>query len=96
MNDPAMSPVEQAFYDKLGAELRQVRESAGLSQQAIADLYEWNRDAVSKFETGKRRMSLFDYLRFIDLMREQIPAHPAVPLADHMLAWRRIKPRAVG
>jgi len=90
-----MSPAEQQFYARLGAELRQVREAAGLSQQAVADLYEWNRDAVSKFERGVRRMSLFDYLRFMDLMREQLPAHPAVPLADHMLSWRKFKPKAV-
>ena len=40
-----------------GSELRELRKAAGLSQEALARDVPCTTDAVSKWETGKRRIS---------------------------------------
>ncbi len=45
------------FYDKLGAKIKKIRESSGLSQERIASLLGINRVAVSQIENGDRKIS---------------------------------------
>jgi transcriptional regulator with XRE-family HTH domain len=75
-----------------GAELRAAREAAELSQQAISDLFGWNRDATSKLEAGSLNISLKDYLTLCQFMREFMdPDHPALALYTRLNRSRRTK-----
>lgn len=81
--------MDQALLTRIGQEIRTAREAADLPQQAVADLFQWKRDAISKLERGLLNISLVDYLRLVDFLREFLPDHPAVPLAEHILRPRR-------
>jgi transcriptional regulator with XRE-family HTH domain len=48
------------FFEAMGADLRAMRESLGFSQQEICELMGWGRFALSKIETGKTSLSLFE------------------------------------
>lgn len=79
-----------AIIARMGAELRQFREELGLSQRDIADRFEWERDAISKVETGKTALSAANYCLMIDILREAVPAdHPGLAFADHYLPTAR-------
>ena len=45
------------FYHKLGAKIRKIRESLGLSQERIAKSLGINRVAISQIENGDRKIS---------------------------------------
>jgi transcriptional regulator with XRE-family HTH domain len=63
----------------------------GLSQQSVADLFDWNRDAMSKVETGKNNLTLHQYLTLVRFLQEAVPLdHPALALADQ-LSHRRVR-----
>lgn len=78
-----------AFLARMGAEIRSLREASEMPQQAVADLFGWQRDAISKIENGRTNLSLYDYLRLMIFLRDTQPDHPAVTLADHLIPRRR-------
>lgn len=89
------STVQQAkgdvFNARLGADLRAARERAGLSQAAVAEVFGWQRDAISKIECGKNSLTVLEYLTLVDFLRAFYPPDaPAVALADVLL------PRGMG
>ena len=51
----------QEFRERIGSEIRAIRESRGLSQDDLADIMEVHRATISKIETGKFAISI-DYL----------------------------------
>src|SRR5690242_7911017 len=73
------------FKQKLGAELRQLREASGLTLQTVSDLFGWGRDAMSKVERGLINISLYDYLQLMHFYRDLDLDHPGVKLAARML-----------
>jgi transcriptional regulator with XRE-family HTH domain len=74
-----------SFAQRVGRELRLLREAAGLSQAAVADTFDWQKAAMSKIETGARPIALFEYLRLMQFYGEIEPGHPAVALAARLL-----------
>jgi transcriptional regulator with XRE-family HTH domain len=77
--------------EAIGTDLRRLREESGVAQQAVADVFGWNRDAVSKIERGVTRLSLIDYLRTMDFLREVDPDHPGVVLAAYYRKKNRVR-----
>lgn len=77
------SMTETRLERRIRLDLRRVRETAGYTQEGIAELFGWNRDAVSKLENGSRRIRMADFLQVVDFCREAIPGHPAVALIEH-------------
>jgi transcriptional regulator with XRE-family HTH domain len=73
------------FRRQVGRELRELREAYGLSQATVADVFGWNRDAMSKIERGATPLGMFEYLRLMLFYRERVPEHPAVALAARLL-----------
>lgn len=49
----------QTFYRSVGAQLRQLREARGLTQEDVSKLVPIDRGYLSEIETGKRRVSLY-------------------------------------
>jgi transcriptional regulator with XRE-family HTH domain len=80
---------EDVFLTRVGNDLRTLREAGGLSQQAVADLFGWQRDAISKVERGERNLTVYDYLRLLRFFRDVAPDHPALALAERYLLIRR-------
>ena len=54
-----------AEYDALRSELRAARDSAGLSQRALASRLGVPHSWVAKVESGERRIDLLEFLRFM-------------------------------
>lgn len=81
-------PRRLAFLRVVGADIRTLREAAEMPQQQIADMFGWQRDAVSKIETGKNNLSLYDYLQIVRWLGEMEPNHPALALAARYLPAR--------
>ena len=82
---------ESLIEQRICAELREIREAAGVTQGEIADLFGWERAAVHKMESGMVRVRLSDYLAIMRYLREFVPGHPGVALADHYAKPRRPK-----
>ena len=81
---------------RIGAEVRAAREQAELSQAAVADMFGWERDAISKIERGVNSLTLYDYLRLMTWLRDELdPAHPALALAERLLNPRHKPPLRV-
>lgn len=57
------------------ADLRRVREEAGLSQQALADKMGVRRELVSAWERGKTRFGLLRLTRFADALGVDFTYH---------------------
>jgi transcriptional regulator with XRE-family HTH domain len=51
----------QEFRERIGNEIRLIRERKGLSQDELAEIMEIHRATISKIETGKFAISI-DYL----------------------------------
>ena len=73
------------FYRRIGQNIRQLREDAGWTQEQLADLFGWNRDAISKIESGKRPVALYEYLQLLWFLRDVDLNHPGVSLARLLL-----------
>lgn len=87
---PNPATAERARLSELiGADIRRIREGAGRSQQSIAELFNWGRDAISKLETGKNDVYLYDYLKMVNSFRETVPDHPALFLYDYLFPKRK-------
>ena len=87
----AYTPVQLAFLGRVGAELREFREAAKLTQQDVADLYGWGRDAIKKVEMGERGLSVAAYIgivRYFAVDDFAPPTHPAVALAEYFATNR--------
>ena len=79
------APRRQAALERMGKDIRGLREAAELSQQEIADLFGWTRDSISKVERGITDLALVDYLVIMSFVREigaVSPGHPAMALVD--------------
>lgn len=69
----------------VGRDILTWRAEAGASQDVIARRFGWNRDAISKIETGKNAVSMYHYLNIAQLLRDDIAEdHPVRALLDHM------------
>jgi transcriptional regulator with XRE-family HTH domain len=68
------------LLNQIGADIRQAREAAGLPQQAIANLFGWTRDAISKMERGINDTEVYDVVIIMDYLREYSESHPIHPL----------------
>jgi DNA-binding XRE family transcriptional regulator len=80
-NDPRKK--RAYMLQRLGEQLRAARESEGFTQQEVADLFGWGRDAISKLESGTLNVSLADYLLLVHFLRDHLPpGYPAVVLHD--------------
>ena len=74
------------LQQRLGRDIRLLRESAGLSQQSIADLFGWGRDAISKLESGSIATTVYNYLALMQFLASDVePDHPAVILARRLM-----------
>lgn len=88
---PLISPERQEaaqralFRRRVGQELRELREASGLSQESVADLFNWSRDAISKIERGDRPLGMYEWLRLMQFYRDAIPNHPGVALVARLL-----------
>lgn len=82
---------ESLIEQRICAELREVREAAGVTQGQIADLFGWERAAVHKMESGAVRVRLADYLAIMRYLRDFVPGHPALALFDHFSKPKRTK-----
>src|SRR4051794_29411344 len=85
----AVMPTETKLERRIREDLRAIREAARLSQEAIGEIFGWEKAAVSKIELGYNKVKLADFLRIVDFCREAIPNHPAVVLADYYAPRRR-------
>ena len=52
-------------HQVLIAELRQAREDAGMTQQALADLMNRPQSYVAKIEIGERRIDVIEFLEWM-------------------------------
>ena len=77
---------------RISNDIRAIREAAGMTQAAVADIFGWERDAVSKIEAGKVRIRLIDYLAVVKFCRHAIPGHPAIALAEFYIPSRKVRP----
>lgn len=74
------------FLKRLGIELREMREAADLSQEAVAAEIDLGKDSISKMESGIRQITLHDYLTLMNWYRDIYPENPAVKLAVTLLS----------
>lgn len=54
--------IHRTEYRQLVDQLRERRESIGVSQGALARMLGWTQQKVSYIETGARRMDVLEYL----------------------------------
>jgi DNA-binding XRE family transcriptional regulator len=66
----------------ISQDIAEMRSAAGMSQASLSDVFGWERFAISKLETGRNDVYLFDYLKMADFLRDVLPDHPAVALHD--------------
>lgn len=67
-----------------GAAMRQVRERAGISQEALGDLAGIHRTYVGDVERGERNISLVNMLRFAQAL--EVPLSQLVRQMEKRLA----------
>lgn len=77
-------PARRKFYQRLGQDLRDVREAAGATQQELGDIVGVNRDAISKSERGETFLDVYEYLYLLHALREHAPTHPGVMLSRRL------------
>lgn len=53
-----------AFYKNIGIKIKKIREKIGLSQEALARRLSINRAAISQIETGSRKISAEEIIKF--------------------------------
>ncbi|MGE0219663.1 helix-turn-helix domain-containing protein [Mycolicibacterium sp.] len=85
-------PVEE---ENFAANLKAVRESAGLAQAALADAmakrgFRWHQATVYKIENGERQVQLSEALAVADILGVPLTALIHAPLSSEELA-RRVK-----
>lgn len=73
------------FLRRMGADLKELRLAAGLSQQAVADVFGWRRDSISKVENGQRPLGLYEYLTLLQFLQAVEPNHAALALARRLI-----------
>ena len=89
----SVTPQQAAFYKRVGAELRELREREGVTCEFVASIVEGddtNRDRVAKMERGDTRIRLDQYLELMWFYRHHVPDHPAVQLAKLLLPKRAL------
>ena len=70
MNEPSSSPERPTFRHRCAAELKSKRETAGLSQESLAERAGFHRSYVSQIERAVQNMSL-DNLERLNLALTQ-------------------------
>src|SRR5690348_482469 len=56
-----------ACYRELGAELKRLRQSAGLNEMDISRKLNWSPSKVSRIENGIRRFGILDVIDYLGL-----------------------------
>src|SRR5687768_12555403 len=60
----------QAIHQHLGGRIKHVRQLRGLTQAQLSDLMEINQVSLSRYERGKRAISLYWLLRIAHALEE--------------------------
>jgi transcriptional regulator with XRE-family HTH domain len=66
---PALVSDDDRAWQELGRRLREAREYLGFSQSEVADALGLPRPAISRFETGQRKVSVLELARLAALYR---------------------------
>lgn len=75
----------QHALEVLGAEIREARLAANMTQESLADVLGWGKDAVSKLERGLLDIKLRDYLTLVSTLALFLPRdHPGRALVEHV------------
>lgn len=85
------------FDDALGRLLRRLREGAGMSQRALADVLREDQAVISRLESGNRHVSvetLLQYLSGIGLTLTEVAGEISrLPSADQRPSlWQKMDP----
>jgi transcriptional regulator with XRE-family HTH domain len=64
---PVVGPDDDRAWQELGQRLREAREYLGYSQAEVADAVGLPRPAISRFETGQRKVSVLELGRLATL-----------------------------
>ncbi len=83
-----MKPQHHKRYAPIPPLLRKMRETAGLSQRALADKTAQTQNAVQTSETGSRRVDLGEFI----LWAQACGVSPDTALADYLAAASSRKP----
>ena len=54
--------VEKSYDEELGYRLATLRRNLSITQEYLAEILQHDQTYVSKVETGKRQLSVFDYV----------------------------------
>lgn len=63
---------DQDFIEKVGAQLRQIRESKGLSQEEVANKAEIQRSQVARIERGEINTTITTLKAIADVLEVEI------------------------
>jgi hypothetical protein len=76
--------LENDVIMSIASSLRSTRLKVGLTQEGMSELMgNAGRAAFHKLEQGINTISLVDYLILMYALREEVPDHPALSLAEH-------------
>jgi transcriptional regulator with XRE-family HTH domain len=64
--------INAAEYESMVERLRQAREEAGMTQEAVAEFFGRPQSFVSKIESGGRRIDPVELCYFADLYRKPL------------------------
>jgi transcriptional regulator with XRE-family HTH domain len=69
---PALRGDDEKKWQELGERLREAREYMGYSQSEVAEALGLPRPAISRFETGQRKVSVLELNRLAELYHRPI------------------------
>lgn len=64
---------QETFDDELGRILAGLRRDLGISQEYLSSILRRDQTFVSKLETGKRSITLFEFLRWSQALNLGLP-----------------------
>lgn len=74
-------------YLRLVGQLRQRRESLGISQTALASHLSWPQQRISSIEAGARRLDMLEYLRLASALGMSATETSALLMSE----WKTMK-----
>ena len=67
-----MATLHSQEYESLVERLRKAREEAGLTQEAVAEVFGRPQSFLSKVESGERRIDPVELFHFADLYKKPV------------------------